>query len=94
MTVADRDQMHDALLAMGFRPTVRIVKMRSSATFGDLVLCVDQLDGRGMFFEVERMVPDDMPGEAVQAELERFVASLNIEAEQTRQTYDTLVRDS
>jgi adenylate cyclase class 2 len=26
--VTDRDQMHGAILAMGFRPTVRIVKVR------------------------------------------------------------------
>ena len=90
--VADRDQMHRAVVAMGFRPTVRIVKMRRTGTLGDLVLCVDELDGLGVFLEVERMVPDGVPGEAVQAELSRFVGSLGIEAEQTGQTYDVLVR--
>lgn len=90
--VADREQMHRAILAMGFRPTVRIVKMRRTATLGDLVLCVDELEDLGVFLEVERMVADDVPGEAVQAELSRFVISLDIEAEQTSQTYDSLVR--
>jgi adenylate cyclase, class 2 len=90
--VADRDQMHRAVIAMGFRPTVRIVKMRRTGTFGDLVVCVDELDGLGVFLEVERMVPDCVPGEAVQAELSRFVGSLGIEADQTGQTYDVLVR--
>jgi adenylate cyclase class 2 len=78
---------------MGFRPTVRIVKTRRTGTLGDLILCVDELDGLGAFLEVERMVPDGVPGEAVQAELSRFVASLGIDAEQTGQTYDVLVRD-
>jgi adenylate cyclase, class 2 len=90
--VADRDQMHRAVLAMGFRPTVRIVKMRRTGSLGDLSVCVDELDGLGVFLEVERMVPDGVPGEEVQAELSRFVASLGIEADQTGQTYDTLVR--
>lgn len=36
--VADRDQMHHAIMAMGFRPTVRILKVRRTATVGDLVL--------------------------------------------------------
>lgn len=72
--------------------TVRIVKTRRTATFGDLTLCVDELDGLGVFLEVERMVPSDMPGDAVQEGLSRFVASLGIEAEQTGQTYDFLVR--
>jgi adenylate cyclase, class 2 len=38
------------------------------------------------------MVADDVPGEAVQDELARFVGSLSIETERTGQTYDTLVR--
>ena len=90
--VADRDQMHQAILTMGLWPTVRIVKTRRTATFGDLVVCVDELDGLGVFLEVERMVPGGMAGEAVQEELSRFVASLGIEAEQTDQTYDSMVR--
>ena len=90
--VADREQMHRAVVAMGFRPTVRIVKMRRTGSLGDLALCVDELDGLGVFLEVERMVRDGVPGEAVQAELSRFVESLGIDAVQTTQTYDVLVR--
>jgi adenylate cyclase class 2 len=90
--VTDRDQMHAAILAMGFRPTVRIVKVRRSAACRDMLLCVDELDGLGWFIEVERMVCGDMPGDLVQAELCRFVESLGVEAERTEQTYDWLVR--
>lgn len=79
-------------MAMGFRPTVRIIKVRRTATVGDLVMCVDELDGVGVFVEVERLVPDWVPGEAVQAELARFVASLDVEAERSAQTYDSLVQ--
>lgn len=90
--IADRGQMHHAIVAMGFRPTVRILKTRRTAAVGDLVLCVDQVDGLGVFIEVERLIPDDVPGEEVQAELSRFVASLGIKAERSLQTYDSLVR--
>ncbi len=94
--VADRDQMHRAVLAMGFRATVRIGKVRRTAVVGAgderLVLCVDEVDGLGVFVEAERMVPDGVPGEAVQAELAEFVASLEITAERARESYDTLVR--
>ena len=92
--VADRDRMHHAIVAMGFRPTVRILKVRRSATIGDLVLCVDELDGVGVFVEVERLVPDDVPGIAVHAELAQFVASLEVAAERSAQTYDSLVRSA
>lgn len=90
--VIDRDQMHGAIVAMGFRPTVRIVKVRRTASYGDMLLCVDELDGLGWFLEAERMVSGDEPGEAVQAELCRFVESLGVAAERTEQTYDWLVR--
>lgn len=49
-----------------------------------------KLDGLGVFLEVERMVPSDMPGEAVQQEPLRSVTGN--EAEQTGQTCDALVR--
>ncbi|MFG1954136.1 class IV adenylate cyclase [Micromonospora sp. NPDC048830] len=90
--VADREQMHSAILAMGFRSTVRIVKVRRTAALPDLELCVDEVAGLGTFLELERMVADDVPGEAVQAELAAFVASLEIEATRTDETYDSLVR--
>jgi adenylate cyclase, class 2 len=90
--ITDRDQMHHAILAMGFQPTVRIVKVRRTAGYREMLLCVDELDGLGWFLEVERMIPGDVPGEMVQAELCRFVESLGVEAERTEQTYDWLVR--
>lgn len=86
--------MHYAVLAMGFRATVRIGKVRRSAVIdgGDTVLCLDEVDGVGTFVEMERLVPDGVPGEVVQAELARFVAALGVEASRTKDSYDTLVR--
>jgi adenylate cyclase class 2 len=90
--ITDRGQMHGAIVAMGFCPTVRIVKVRRTAVHRDVTLCVDELDGLGMFLEVERMVGGQVPGGTVQAELCRFVESLGIAAERTEETYDWLVR--
>lgn len=90
--VADRDRMHEAIMTLGFWPTVRIRKVRRTATVGDVGLCLDEVDGVGMFLELERLVADGVPGEVVQAELARFAESLGIKAEPVTQTYDTLVR--
>jgi hypothetical protein len=38
------------------------------------------------------MAPDDVSGEAGQAEMAAFVASLDVKAERTMETYDSLVR--
>ena len=59
--VADRNQMHHAILAMGFWPTVRIVKARRTATFGDLVVCVDELNGLGFFLRWSAWCPATCP---------------------------------
>src|SRR6266496_402775 len=90
--VADRAAMHGAILHMGYHPTVRVAKVRRTATLEYCSLCVDDLEGVGAFIELERMVPDDMPAEAIQAELAAFVASLGIAAVRTDETYDSLVR--
>jgi adenylate cyclase class 2 len=90
--VTDYEQMHAAILAMGFYPTVRIVKARRTAALGDLSLCLDAVQGLGTFLELERMVPPGVSGEVVQAELAAFVEALGVGAVRTEETYDSLVR--
>jgi adenylate cyclase class 2 len=90
--VSDREQMHHAILAMGFYPTVRIVKTRRTAHQRDLSLCLDDVEHVGGFVEVERLVAAGQSGLQVQAELDGFVRSLGIAVERTSETYDSLVR--
>ncbi len=90
--VADRQQMHEAILRMGYWATVRVAKSRRTGRRGEVSLCLDELEGVGTFLELERMVSDEEPAAAVQDELAAFVASLGIEAVRTAETYDSLVR--
>jgi adenylate cyclase class 2 len=90
--VADRQQMHEAILRMGYWATVRVAKSRRTGRHGEVSLCLDELEGVGTFLELERMVPDDEPAAAVQDKLAAFVASFGIEAVRTAETYDSLVR--
>jgi adenylate cyclase class 2 len=89
--VADRGQMHRAILAMGFYPTVKIVKTRRTATVGDIEICIDELAGVGSFLELERMISSSSSARSVQRELAEFVADLAVEAERVKETYDALV---
>lgn len=89
--VADRGQMHGAVLAMGFCPTVRIVKTRRVGVLGDLQVCVDDVDHVGSFLELERVVPSGVSGEVVQAGLVAFVDGLGVAVERVEETYDSLV---
>ncbi len=89
--VADRYAMHGAVLHMGYRPTVRIVKTRRTATLGTCSLCVDDVEGIGGFLELERLATDDADTQAIQADLAAFADSLGIMATRTEETYDSLV---
>jgi len=89
--VADRAAMHGAILHMGYDPTVRVTKTRRTATLEHCSLCVDDLEGIGTFLELERIVPDDIPAGAIQAELAAFAASFGVAAIPTDETYDSLV---
>lgn len=88
--IADRAQMHRAIEAMGFYPTVRIVKVRRVAAVGDLSLCVDEVEHAGLFMELERVTEE--PGVTAQENLDLFARSLGVELARTTDTYDSLVR--
>jgi adenylate cyclase class 2 len=90
--VADRAQMHTAVLAMGYTPTVRITKTRRSGTTGGWSVCVDDVDGLGAFIELEAVIDDDRDGTAVQQELDAWARGLDAGLQRTTDTYDTLVR--
>jgi adenylate cyclase, class 2 len=92
--VADRAQMHRAVVTMGFVPTVRIVKTRRTATIGDVAMCVDDVEHAGLFFEAEQVVGPWVSALAVQDELDRLVRSLGVTMERVTDTYDTLVREA
>lgn len=90
--VADREQMHGAVLAMGFEPTVRIVKQRRTGKAGRIGVCVDLVEGVGTFLELELVVDDDRDGPTAQSELDAWARGLGVGLERTTDTYDTLVR--
>jgi adenylate cyclase class 2 len=89
--VAGREAVHHVALHMGYRPTVRIVKVRRTASVDGCSLCIDDLEGVGGFVEAERMVPDGADAQAVQAGLAALVDSLGAAVVRTTETYDSLV---
>jgi len=89
--VADRDQMHAALTAMGFYPTVRIVKTRCTGFLSDLSLCLDDVQQVGLFLEVEQLIARGESGDAAQERLDAFVQSLGVPLQRTTDTYDSLI---
>jgi adenylate cyclase class 2 len=89
--VADRGQMHEAILHMGFYPTVRICKVRRAGRLGEMALCLDAVEHLGAFLEIERVIVPGWSSAAVQAALDAFVRSLGVPLQRTTETYDSLV---
>lgn len=89
--VADREQMHGALQALGYEPKVRIVKERRTGRSGDIVVCVDVVERTGTFLELELLVDDDRDGEQAQAGLDAWALQLGVALERTTDTYDVHV---
>lgn len=90
--VADREQMHQAIVAMGFRPTVRIVKTRRTGILHNMSICVDEVEHAGVFLELERAAHAGESGVVVQRRLDAFARSLGVDLERITDTYDSLVR--
>ncbi|MFI7437826.1 class IV adenylate cyclase [Micromonospora haikouensis] len=90
--VVDREQMHAAIQQLGFYPTVRIRKTRRTTMLGLLSLCVDEVDGIGVFLEIERIVDAGEAGEGIQVELDRFAGELGVSLTRITDTYDSLIR--
>jgi adenylate cyclase class 2 len=90
--IADREAMHHAIVAMGYRPTVRVEKTRRTARVGNYSLCLDEVAGVGWFLEVE-VVSVHMDGMTqTQDELSAWVEGLEVAVERTGATYDQLVQ--
>ena len=90
--VADRDQMHAALTAMGFYPTVRIVKTRRTGFLNDLSLCLDDVEQAGLFLEVEQLIaPRRVWGCAAQSGWTRSCSPWACRLQRTTDTYDSLI---
>ena len=83
------EAMHQAIVLMGFHPTVRVVKTRRTAVLDGISLCVDDVAGLGAYLELDRVIDGDLPAEEIQAGLAAVVTGPGITA---RRTSDTLIR--
>lgn len=79
------------LAAMGYRPTVRIRKYRRTARFGDITLCLDDVDGLGLFLEAEMVTGDAVDAVAEQGGLRAWLEAFALPIVWVEDGYDTLM---
>lgn len=92
--VNDPEQMHHAIIAMGYRPTVRVIKQRRTARVGTYSLCLDDVEGVGAFLEVEAVAEGTADMATVQETLAAWVDGLEAPLERTGATYDQVVQQA
>jgi adenylate cyclase, class 2 len=93
-SVSDRSAMHNAILLMGFRPTIRISKTRRSGNLGGLKVSLDDVHGLGMFLEVEAMAGPGDDVRAIRRDLDVLITKLDRHAKPCYDTYDALIHEA
>ncbi len=75
--VLNGEEMHQALLVMGYKEGARVNKTRITTTYNGCEICIDKVEGLGSFIEMEKMT-DGTDSEKIQKELFEFLKSLGI----------------
>lgn len=90
--IIDPEEFRDALILMGYKPVVKINKVRRKAKYNDYEICVDEVEGLGTYIEVEKITDENINSEQVQEELFDFLENLGITKDDREiHGYDTLI---
>jgi adenylate cyclase class 2 len=74
--VSDSEELASIILRLGFTLYSDLIKTRQKAKFNDIEICVDDVEGLGVFIEAEQLANEDADGELIAknlwSELEKF----------------------
>jgi len=88
--VENAEEMHRALLLLGFTPEVEVKKIRRKGMLGKDEICLDEVEELGSFVELERLTDDDADPKEVAEELYRKLESLGLSRkDEEKRGYDT-----
>lgn len=88
--IENREQVEQALMAMGYNPVLRIKKIRQKAKYKDYEICIDEVEELGSFIEIEKISNEDTG--SVIAELRDLLFSLGVkEEDEVKKGYDILM---
>jgi adenylyl cyclase CyaB, putative len=91
--VHDADEATQIILQLGFEPYIAVKKTRQKAMIGDIELCIDHVDGLGVFVEAEKLTDENADYDTVVAELWTVFEKFGItKDDQVTDGYDVLIR--
>jgi len=90
--VADAQQMTAIIAALGFTLYSDLTKTRQKGRYNDIEICVDDVEGLGVFVEAEKLADEDADGETVTTELWRILELLGVDRSgEVFEGYDVLL---
>lgn len=90
--VENADELIKILEAIGFKPALFVKKKRQEYHMDQVTICADEIDGLGVFIEVEKLVSEDVQTESELRNLWQFLETLGVkEEDKVKHGYDTLV---
>lgn len=90
--VENPKNIHEILLALGWKPEVEVKKTRKKAKLGEYELCLDRVEGLGDYLEIEKLTDDDVDPTKVVAELYGILEPFGLSKEdEESKGYDTLM---
>lgn len=90
--VEDGDELAKILESIGYKPVLYIKKKRQEYHLDEITICADEVDGLGVFIEVEKLVDDASETHEELTNLWRFLSTLGVkEEDKVKHGYDTLI---
>ncbi len=94
LRIDDVDAAKGMIAALGFVPYSDVKKRRQQGKVDDVTICVDAVEGLGMFVELEKMTKDDVPYEKIADELWAILERLGVDrANEVTKGYDVLQKE-
>lgn len=67
--VSDADELASIISRLNFGLYSDLTKTRQKANYNDIEICVDEVEGLGVFIEAERLAEEDADGQSIAKEL-------------------------
>lgn len=87
--IVNNKELEKALFLMGYQVASKVIKIRKTAHYKDIEICIDEVEKLGAFIEVEKMSDENV--DKVRQELHEFLFSLSVSTDdEVRKGYDIL----
>lgn len=91
-TFDDPKELESIISQLSFELYSDLIKTRQKAMIGEIEICLDTVDGLGIFIEVEKLTDDDADYDKVNTELWTVLESLEVtRAQEVLDGYDVLM---